>query len=148
MNHILRTLGAATVLTIGLAFGLVSCAGNESALKGGKVALTAYETTQQAMIIYGSLDTCPKSKPICKSHETWQKLKAADAVATTAIMEATPVLNGTEADVGQIFKVYSAIQKVKEAFTEATDKLAASKLESALPSPEPAPATLKPTVTP
>ena len=138
MNHILRTLGTAAVLTIGLAFGLISCAGNQSALKTAKVTLSAYETAQQGMIIYGSLDTCPKSKPICKDAKLWARIKAADLVATTAIAEATPVLNGTEADLGQVLKAYEAIEKVKDAFTEAKTKFN---------EPEPAP-VLAPTVTP
>lgn len=138
MKAIIRTLGAATVLTIALAFGLASCAGNQTALKTAKVTLSAYETAQQGMIIYGSLDTCPKSKPICKDAKLWARIKAADLVATTAIAEATPVLNGTEKDLGQILKAYEAIEKVKDAFTEAKTKFN---------EPEPAP-VLAPTVTP
>lgn len=131
MNHILRTLGTAAVLTIGLAFGLISCAGNESALKAGKVTLAAYETTQQAMLVYGSLDTCPQSKPFCKDHELWQKIKAADKVATAAIVEATPVLNGTEADLGQGLKAWNAIEKVRAAFVEANEKIEKAKADAA-----------------
>jgi len=138
MRRITHITLTASALVVALAVGLVSCAGNQSALKTAKVTLSAYETAQQGMIIYGSLDTCPKSKPICKDAKLWARIKAADLVATTAIAEATPVLNGTEADLGQVLKAYEAIEKVKDAFTEAKTKFN---------EPEPAP-VLAPTVTP
>ena len=137
MRKITITMLVAPMLIVGLAVGMASCAGNQTAMMSAKITLSAYETTQQGMLIYGGLDTCPVSKPICKDHDLWQKIKAADLVATTAIVEATPVLNGTETDLGQALKAYEAIEKVKDAFIEANAKLKAQKAAVAVPAPTP-----------
>jgi hypothetical protein len=130
MKRITHTMLIVPTVIVAMAFGMASCAGNQTAMTSAKVTLSAYETVQQGMIIYGSLETCPKSKPICKDHELWQKIKAAELVATTAIVEATPVLNGTEADLGQALKAYEAIEKVREAFVEANVRLAKAKADA------------------
>lgn len=95
---------------------------DDEARRVAKITLVAYETTQQAMLIYGRLPTCNENAGIiqlCKSAEVWQKIRAADRVATTAIVEATPVLNGSAVDAGQLVKALVAISNVKNVLKEA-----------------------------
>lgn len=99
---------------------------DNDARRAGKIMLIAYETTQQAMIIYGRLPGCDTEAGVirfCRNQKIWDRLKVADKVATLAIVEATPVLNGEQIDVGQIIKAMAAIESVKQALKDAQVEL-------------------------
>jgi hypothetical protein len=99
---------------------------DDEARRAAKVTLAAYETTQQAILIYGRLPTCdPEAGAIrlCKDRAVWTKIKIVEAAATKAIAEATPVLNGAEADAGQLVAALMAIENVKDAVSDAQTKL-------------------------
>lgn len=99
---------------------------DDEARRGAKITLAAYETTQQAILIYGRLPTCDTQAGLirlCKQRTVWTKIKVVEAAATRAIAEATPVLNGTEADAGQLVAALMAIENVRAAVTEAQTKL-------------------------
>lgn len=116
---------------VALALALAACAllaplgKDDEARRAAKVTLAAYEATQQAILIYGRLPTCGPSQPsrICKDQGVWTKIKIVEAAATKAIGEATPVLNGAEADAGQLVAALAAIENVKSAVKEAHTKL-------------------------
>lgn len=114
------------------AIALTACAllaplgADDEARRGAKITLAAYETTQQAILIYGRLPTCDAEAGmirLCKQREVWTKIKIVEAAATHAIAEATPVLNGAEADAGQLVAALMAIENVKAAVTEAQTKM-------------------------
>jgi hypothetical protein len=99
---------------------------DDEARRAAKVTLAAYETTQQAILIYGRLPTCDAEAGVirlCKERELWARIKSVEKAATTAIAEATPVLNGTEVDAGQLVGALMAIENVKTAVQEAQSKL-------------------------
>ena len=98
---------------------------DDDARRAAKVTLAAYETTQQAILIYGRLPTCQETGGVqlCKSREIWSKIKIVEATATKALAEATPVLNGTEADAGQLVAALMAIENVRAAVRDAQEKL-------------------------
>ena len=125
-----------TVITVQFAvfaaIALTACAllaplgADDEARRGAKITLAAYETTQQAILIYGRLPTCDAEAGmirLCKQREVWTKIKIVEAAATHAIAEATPVLNGAEADAGQLVAALMAIENVKAAVTEAQTKM-------------------------
>lgn len=121
-----------TLATASLAVALAACAllaplgEDDEARRAAKVTLTAYEATQQAILIYGRLPTCDAEAGLvrlCKDREVWARIKIVEKAATIAIAEATPVLNGTEADAGQLVAALMAIQNVKSAVAEAQTKL-------------------------
>jgi hypothetical protein len=125
-----------TLVAVWVASALVGCAllqpmnADDDARRAAKVTLTAYEATQQAMLIYGRLPGCDKEAGVvrfCKDPDAWKKIKAADRVATTAINAATPVLNGSEVDAGQLVKALIAIEQVKEALKGAQSNMRATK---------------------
>lgn len=127
MRAALRVLSAAA-----LAVALAACAllapigADDDARRAAKITLAAYETTQQAMLIYGRLPDCaPETTTfrLCKKHDIWVKIKAADKLAVTAITQATPVLNGAEVDAGQLVAALAAIANVRAAVTEAADAM-------------------------
>lgn len=96
------------------------------ARRTAKVALTAYETTQEAMLIYGHLPGCDAEagvKYLCRDAAAWNKIKIADKLATRAINDAAPVLNGSAPDGGEIVKALIAIDQVKLALRDAQTKL-------------------------
>lgn len=98
----------------------------EDGRRNAKVALTAYEATQQAMLIYGHLPGCDAEAGVvvfCRDQAVWVKIKTADKVATLAIMQAAPVLQGEAIDAGQVVKALIAIQNVKVVLQEAQAKL-------------------------
>ena len=126
------------------AIALTACAllapmgADDEARRGAKITLAAYETTQQAILIYGRLPTCSPRLSLegeglgdaeagmirlCKQREVWAKIKIVEAAATHAIAEATPVLNGAEADAGQLVAALMAIENVRAAVTEAQTKM-------------------------
>lgn len=117
-------MAAAIVLT---ACALLQPLGADGeARRAAKVTLAAYETTQQAILIYGRLPNCdPEAGAIrlCKDRAVWAKIKIVEAGATHAIAEATPVLNGAQADAGQLVAALAAIESVREAVKDAQTKL-------------------------
>jgi hypothetical protein len=105
---------------------LAPLARDDEARRGAKITLAAYETTQQAILIYGRLPYCDAQAGmvrLCKQRAVWAKIKVVEAAATRAIAEATPVLNGAEADAGQLVAALTAIENVKTAVTEAQTRL-------------------------
>lgn len=90
-----------------------------------KVALAAYEATQQAMIIYGRLPGCDQDAGVvkfCRDQASWNKIQIADKLAVRAINAAPPVLSGEDRDDGQIIKALIAIDQVTAALREAQKK--------------------------
>lgn len=91
-----------------------------------KVALAAYEATQQAMLIYGHLPACDPASGVlrfCRDAVIWSKVKAADKIAVIAINQAAPVLQGEATDTGQIIGALTAIENVKNVLREAQENL-------------------------
>jgi hypothetical protein len=91
-----------------------------------KVALAAYEATQQAMLIYGHLPACDPLSGVlrfCRNTVIWAKVKAADKIAVIAINQAAPVLQGEAIDAGQIVGALTAIENVKTVLKEAQENL-------------------------
>lgn len=137
MKTILRAMAATFA-----AIALTACAllqpmkADDDARYAAKVALSAYEVTQRAALIYGNLKPCdpdPKSAfdRFCRDAKIWAKIKAADKAATTAINEAAPVLNAQAADTGQIVKALAAIATVKAAVDEALTQMKGPKAAGA-----------------
>jgi len=99
---------------------------DDAARRGVKITLAAYETTQQAILIYGRLPTCDPqagAMRLCKDRAVWTKIKIVEKAATQAIAEATPVLNGSALDAGQLAAALIAIENVKAAVGEAQTQL-------------------------
>jgi hypothetical protein len=120
MRTILHTLFAAA-----FAVGVSACAllqqtgTDDEAMRAAKVALTAYaDFVQPAIITYGQLPTCgvTAAKPLCKDAGAWTKLKAADAAATSSILAARGVLEGTASDAGQIAQAIADVNAAQAAF--------------------------------
>ncbi len=123
MRTILHTLAAAY-----LAAALTACAllqpldADDEARRTAKITLTAYEATQQAILIYGRLPACETPAaiaPLCRNARLWTKIKTVEAAATKAIAAATPVLNGAKLDEGELLAALIAIGDVKAAIEEA-----------------------------
>jgi uncharacterized protein (UPF0548 family) len=127
MRAILNTIAAAYIAAAMTACALLQPAGiDDEARRAARVTLTAYEATQQAILIYGRLPTCDVEAGavrFCKHAALWGKIKTVEAAATKAIAAATPVLNGTQADSGQLVAALIAIESVKHALSEAHSKL-------------------------
>jgi hypothetical protein len=98
---------------------------DDEARRAARITLSAYETTQQALLIYGRLPSCGPLEPskICKDPIVWSRLKVVEAAATRAIAEATPVLNGAQVDAGQLAAALAAIDNVKKAVRDAQASL-------------------------
>jgi len=85
MNHILRTLGTAAVLTIGLAFGLVACNTQNAVTDSARIALgvgfEAYASGYQPVLtLYSKLPYCgDPAQPPCRDRALYKKLYEADA---------------------------------------------------------------------
>lgn len=135
MNTILRTLGLAATGVLLAACALLQPIGkDDDARKAARVALAAYETTQQAALIYGRLKPCdpdPKSAfdRFCRNASVWAKIKAADKAAVTAIVAATPVLNAEKADAGELVAALAAIATVRQAVGEAVAQISGPKAQ-------------------
>jgi len=130
MKTLIRVQALAFVAIALTACALLAPLGvGDEARRAAKITLAAYETTQQAILIYGRLPTCGplEASRICKDRVVWDKIKTVEKAATFAIAEATPVLNGTQADAGQLVAALAAIMNVKDAMKEAQTKLAAPK---------------------
>lgn len=123
MRNILHVLFAATLTTGITACALLQQTGTEDeAMRAAKVALTAYaDFVQPAIITYGQLPTCGPTaqKPLCKDAGAWAKLKAADAAATSSIVAAQGVLDGSSSDRGQLAQAIADITAAQSAFKEA-----------------------------
>jgi hypothetical protein len=127
MRTILNTLAAAYIAVMLGACALLAPlhAGGE-ARRAAKIALAAYEATQQAVLIYGRLPACDAQAGVvrlCRDAGIWTKIKTVEAAATKAILAATPVLNAETADAGQLVAALVAIENVKQAVREAQTKL-------------------------
>ncbi len=97
MNIILRTLFVASAATLLTACALLQPL-DADARRTARIVLTAYEVTQQAILIYGRLPDCePNLPPLCKDPALWRKLKAADAMATSAIATGAGAVMAIEA---------------------------------------------------
>jgi hypothetical protein len=127
MRLVLNTIAAAYIAAAVAACALLAPLGHDDeARRAAKVTLAAYETTQQAILIYGRLPTCDAEAGVlrlCKDRAVWTRIKAVEKAASAAIAEATPVLNGTTADAGQLVAALMAIENVKAAVGEAQTKL-------------------------
>lgn len=127
MRTILNTLAAAYLAVMLSACALLApMRTDDDARRAAKIALSAYEATQQAILIYGRLPACDAEAGVvrfCRDRAAWTKIKAVEAAATTAILAATPVLNAERADAGQLVAALIAIENVKQAVGEAQIKL-------------------------
>ena len=127
LRRIVRTMIAASGAAMLTACALLTpLARDDDARRAAKVTLAAYETTQQAILIYGRLPSCDAEAGLvrfCRDRAVWTRIKIVEAAASTAIARATPVLNGTEVDAGQIVAALSAIAEVRNAIGEAQSKL-------------------------
>ncbi|MBL8783150.1 MAG: hypothetical protein JNL06_19620 [Alphaproteobacteria bacterium] len=127
LRLVLNTIAAAYVAAAMTACALLAPLGHDDdARRAAKITLAAYETTQQAILIYGRLPTCDAEAGavrLCKDRATWTRIKIVEKAASSAIAEATPVLNGTKADAGQLVAALLAIENVKNAVGEAQSKL-------------------------
>lgn len=127
LRYVLNTMAAAYIAAALAACALLAPLGHDDeARRAAKITLAAYETTQQAILIYGRLPTCDAEAGVvrlCKDRDVWTRIKIVEKAASTAIAEATPVLNGTEVDAGQLVAALMAIENVKNAVGEAQTKL-------------------------
>lgn len=131
MKTILKVMAAATVAVVLTACALLRPLGaDDEARRGAKVTLAAYNTTQQALLIYGQLPLCDQAtgvKWICRSGEIWAQIKIVERAASLAIAEATPVLNGSKADAGELLRAIMAIDRVKALIATANANLKAAR---------------------
>ena len=126
LRRVVRTMIAASGAVMLTACALLTPLARDDDARAAKVTLAAYETTQQAILIYGRLPTCDAEAGLvrlCKDRAVWTRIKIVEAAASTAIARATPVLSGTEVDAGQIVAALSAIADVGDAIGEAQGKL-------------------------
>jgi succinyl-CoA synthetase beta subunit len=127
MRLVLNTIAAAYIAAAVAACALLAPLGHDDeARRAVKITLAAYETTQQAILIYGRLPTCDAEAGVvrlCKDRAVWTRIKIVERAASAAIAEATPVLNGTTADAGQLIAALMAIENVKNAVGDAQTKL-------------------------
>jgi hypothetical protein len=127
MRLVLNTIAAAYIASAVAACALLAPLGHDDeARRAAKVTLAAYETTQQAILIYGRLPTCDAEAGVvrlCKDRAVWTRIKIVEKAASAAIAEATPVLNGATADAGQLVAALAAIENVRSAVGEAQTKL-------------------------
>ena len=127
LRLVVNTMAAAYIAAALAACALLAPLGHDDeARRAAKITLAAYETTQQAILIYGRLPTCDPEAGVvrlCKDRAVWTRIKIVERTASAAIAEATPVLNGTDADAGQLIAALAAIENVKNAVREAQTKL-------------------------
>lgn len=127
LRMVMNTMAAAYIAAALAACALLAPLGHDDeARRAAKITLAAYETTQQAILIYGRLPTCDAEAGVlrlCKDREVWTRIKIVEKAASAAIAEATPVLNGAQADAGQLVAALMAIENVKNAVGEAQSKL-------------------------
>jgi hypothetical protein len=127
LRLVMNTMAAAYIAAAVSACALLAPLGHDDqARRAAKITLAAYETTQQAILIYGRLPTCDAEAGVvrlCKDRTVWTRIKIVEKAASVAIAEATPVLNGSELDAGQLVAALMAIENVKNAVGEAQTKL-------------------------
>lgn len=127
LRRITMTLAGAYVLAALTACALLAPLGkDDEARQAAKIALTAYETTQQAILIYRRLPTCDAEAGVtrlCKDRNVWSRIKSVEKAASTAIAKAAPVLNGAQPDSGQVVVALAAIEDVRNAIAEAQRNL-------------------------
>jgi hypothetical protein len=127
MRLVLNTIAAAYIAAAVAACALLAPLGHDDeARRAAKITLAAYETTQQAILIYGRLPICDAEAGVvrlCKDRAVWTRIKIVERAASAAIAEAAPVLNGTTADAGQLIAALMAIENVKNAVGDAQTKL-------------------------
>lgn len=127
LRFVLNTMAAAYIAAALAACALLAPLGHDDeARRAAKITLAAYETTQRAIQIYGRLPTCDVEAGVvrlCKDRAVWTRIKIVEKAASAAIAEATPVLNGSEVDAGQLVAALLAIENVKDAVGEAQTKL-------------------------
>jgi hypothetical protein len=127
LRLVMNTMAAAYIAAAVSACALLAPLGHDDqARRAAKITLAAYETTQQAILIYGRLPTCDAEAGVvrlCKDRTVWTRIKIVETAASVAIAEATPVLNGSELDAGQLVAALMAIENVKNAVGEAQTKL-------------------------
>jgi hypothetical protein len=123
MRRILHILFAATIAVGVSACALLQQSGtDDEAMRAAKIALTTYaDFVQPAIITYGQLPTCGAAapRPLCKDSGAWAKLKAADAAATSSILAAKSVLEGSAGDSGQIAQAIADVTAAQAAFKQA-----------------------------
>ena len=98
-----------------------------SARKAAKLLLTTYQTAQEGAILYGQLPSCDPVAGItqfCKDQEIWVRIKSADKVAVTAILDAYSVVNGLKADSGEMTKAMLAVDSFRQVLLDAQNKTA------------------------
>lgn len=84
--------------------------------------VTYHEFVQGAMLQYGQLPTCSDEAPkvkLCKDHDAWQKIKAAEAAATNSILAAEATLLGDDIDTQAIIVAMDRIEYAKSLILEA-----------------------------
>ena len=127
LRLVVNTMAAAYIAAALSACALLAPLGyDDQARRAAKITLAAYETTQQAILIYGRLPTCDAEAGVvrlCKDRMVWTRIKIVEKAASLAIAEAAPVLNGSEVDAGQLVAALVAIENVKNAVGEAQTKL-------------------------
>ncbi|MDZ4866573.1 MAG: hypothetical protein SGI91_04565 [Alphaproteobacteria bacterium] len=127
LRLVINTMAAAYIAAALAACALLAPLGYDGqARRAAKITLAAYETTQQAILIYGRLPTCDAQAGVvrlCKDRAVWTRIKIVEKAASVAIAEAAPVLNGTEVDAGQLVAALTAIENVRNAVGEAQTKL-------------------------
>lgn len=128
MTKRILTLAAAVALSFALSgcalLGLFGEKTGQDAVRATQIVLTAYaDIYQPALILYGSYKTCgtpeAEGKIVCKDGPTFQKLKALDLAATSAIVAARDVLRGTVPDAGQLQQAIAAITQAQAAIAAA-----------------------------
>ena len=96
MKTILHVLFAATTATMLTACALLQPLDADTR-RTARIVLTAYEATQQAILIYGRLPDCEAvATRLCKDRVHWQKIKTAEAAATQAIAQGTSIVIAIE----------------------------------------------------
>lgn len=126
MKTITNVLVASVTLVLATACALLAPHQLDgSARRAAAMTLETYAILQQAVLIYGHLPACttPPQVHLCRDHEHWQRIRAAEKAATEAIAAATPVLNAEEVDAGQLLKALAAIDAVTNALSDARRQL-------------------------
>lgn len=110
---LLRIGAALALLAIGACTTAQTDSVKGSALKATQVALTTYaDVFQPAVLAYGRLPACPQAV-LCKDPATITKLKAADLAVSSTLEAARPVLDGGQADAGQLANALQAIAQAE-----------------------------------
>lgn len=119
MKHLALILAASLALSGCTAIrSVVGDPAADDALFAVKATITTYaDVYQPGVIVYGRLPSCskPSSPLICRDDAVFHKLQAADLAATSTILAAQKVLEGSIADAGQITAAINAIAQAEAA---------------------------------